>query len=62
MIPTEFEPSKPKSKRPQTHALDCAATGIGHSVRRFLCYILREKNYCSTVKMETTGSSRKFEV
>ena len=60
--PTGFEPAKPASKRPQTHTLDRAATGIGHSVRLLLCYVLRDKSYCSTVKMETTGSSRKFEV
>ena len=24
-----FEPAIPASERPQTHALDCAATGIG---------------------------------
>jgi len=26
----EFEPAIPKSERPQTHALDRAATGIGN--------------------------------
>ena len=29
MPPPEFEPAIPASERPQTHALDCAATGIG---------------------------------
>jgi hypothetical protein len=62
MIPMGFEPAKPASQRLQTHALDRAATRIRHSVRLLLCYILREKSYCSTVKMEATGSSRKFEV
>jgi hypothetical protein len=28
-----FEPSIPDSERPQTHALDRAATGIGHDVK-----------------------------
>jgi hypothetical protein len=31
MPPKGFEPAIPASKRPQTHALDCAATGIGYS-------------------------------
>jgi hypothetical protein len=29
MPPAEFEPAIPASSRPQTHALDRAATGIG---------------------------------
>jgi len=29
MPPAGFEPAIPASKRPQTHALDRAATGIG---------------------------------
>jgi hypothetical protein len=29
MPPAEFEPAIPASKRPQTHALDRSATGIG---------------------------------
>jgi hypothetical protein len=32
MPPVGFEPTIPTSERPQTHVLDCAATGIG------LCY------------------------
>ena len=31
-LPTEFEPAIPASERPQTHALDSAATGIGEGV------------------------------
>jgi len=27
--PAGFEPAVPASERPETHALDCAATGIG---------------------------------
>jgi len=30
--PAEFEPAIPASERPQTHTLDCAATGIGQPV------------------------------
>ena len=29
MPPARFEPAIPASERPQTHALDCAATEIG---------------------------------
>ena len=29
MLPAGFEPAFPASQRPQTHALDRAATGIG---------------------------------
>jgi len=29
MTPTGFEPAIPASERPQTHALDRTATGIG---------------------------------
>jgi hypothetical protein len=31
MPPEEFEPAIPAGERPLTHALDCAATGIGAS-------------------------------
>jgi hypothetical protein len=31
MPPVGFEPIIPASEWPQTHALDCAATGIGHA-------------------------------
>jgi hypothetical protein len=30
MLPQGFEPAIPASERPQTHALDRTATGIGH--------------------------------
>jgi len=30
MTPAEFEPAIPASQRPQNHALDRAATGVGH--------------------------------
>jgi hypothetical protein len=29
MPPAGFEPAIPTCERPQTHALDCAATGVG---------------------------------
>jgi hypothetical protein len=29
LVPPEFEPAIPASEWPQTHALDCAAAGIG---------------------------------
>jgi hypothetical protein len=29
MLQAGFEPAIPASERPQTHALDCAASGIG---------------------------------
>jgi hypothetical protein len=32
MPPAGFEPTIPASKRPQTHALDRAATGIGTDI------------------------------
>jgi hypothetical protein len=32
MSPPGFEPAIPAGERPQTHALDRAATGIGHHV------------------------------
>jgi hypothetical protein len=33
MLPAGFEPLIPVNERPQTHALDGAATGIGSKVR-----------------------------
>ena len=39
MPPVGFEPAIPASKRPHTHALDCAATGIGY----YKVYIKRDK-------------------
>ena len=35
MLPAGFEPAIPASERPQTHALDCTATGIGQNME---CY------------------------
>jgi hypothetical protein len=32
MLPAGFEPAAPASDRPQTHALERAATGIGFSL------------------------------
>jgi len=36
MPPAGFESEFPTDERPQTHALDCEATGIGFSVCRSL--------------------------
>jgi len=36
MPPAGFEPTIPASERPQTHALDCAATGTGIQNKRQL--------------------------
>jgi len=33
MLPAEFEPTIPPSTRPQTHALDRAATGMGNNIQ-----------------------------
>jgi hypothetical protein len=41
MPPVGFEPTIPASKRPQTHALDSAATGIGY----VYCYLLLCSSY-----------------
>jgi hypothetical protein len=38
MPPAGFEPTTPTSKRPQTHALDRAATGIGKNILTPLQY------------------------
>ena len=40
MPPTEFEPTIPASGRPQTYALDRAATGTGHSHIGYPTFIL----------------------
>jgi hypothetical protein len=36
MPPAGFEPTIPVSERPQTHALDRAATGIGVNLHKFI--------------------------
>jgi hypothetical protein len=38
MLPGGFEPAIPASERPQTHALDRAATGIGSAIYTVLYY------------------------
>ena len=42
--PEEFEPAVPASERPQAHALDCAATGIGRGSilldKNWICFVL----------------------
>jgi len=48
MPPPGFEPTIPASKRPQTHALDRAATGVGHvnvNDLIFLCNSLYSPSY-----------------
>jgi hypothetical protein len=39
MLPAGFEPAIPARERQETHALDCAATGIGMFLRYFDFYI-----------------------
>jgi hypothetical protein len=39
MAPAGFEPAIPASDRPQTYALESAATGIG-------CYVEHAKKFC----------------
>ena len=55
MLPTGFEPTIPGRKRPQTHALDRAATAIGGQ-ENFLCEIwkwrvLNRRGNCSVICM-----------
>jgi hypothetical protein len=40
MLPAGFEPTIPKSERPQTQALDRAATEIGKDVFVFQMYVV----------------------
>jgi hypothetical protein len=50
MSPVGFEPSIPESERPQTYALDCAATGIGfswkYSLISFILYSFNDALNC----------------
>jgi hypothetical protein len=41
MPPPGFEPAIPASERPQTHALDCAATGIGYNKLIIIIIIIK---------------------
>jgi hypothetical protein len=53
-----FEPATPATKRPQTYALDRAATGIGHK-----CYtsqdwsVLQSTKTCEDVNIRVTSLS-----
>ena len=40
MPPTGFEPTIPPGERPQTHALDRAATGTGTEALRYVANVL----------------------
>jgi hypothetical protein len=40
-----FKPVIPASERPQTHALDCLATGIGHLIMEDT-YFIKQVGYC----------------
>jgi len=37
--PVGFEPAIPANERPQTHALDCAAIGMGCNAFSLLMYV-----------------------
>jgi hypothetical protein len=43
--PAGFEPSVPRSKRPQTYALDRAATGIGNCVLAKCIFRFRRRKH-----------------
>jgi hypothetical protein len=56
MPPTGFEPASPANERPQTHALDCAATEIGTTIIRpdkYNCkiYVTRHRQGVSISKV-----------
>jgi hypothetical protein len=40
MLSAGLEPTTPTSERPQTHALDSATTGIGHTIQYIACATL----------------------
>jgi hypothetical protein len=51
MAPAGFELANPESEKPQTYALDCAATGIGKE------YPENELNLCAKVSIfESSGT------
>jgi len=51
MLPVGFEPTIPGSERPQTHALDRAATGTG------TCLLCAEINYTVPDNIAAVGSA-----
>ena len=58
MPQAEFEPTIPVSERPQTHALDRAATGIGHV--RICSWIIRklQAHYLITLRIKFKNCER----
>jgi hypothetical protein len=48
--PAVFEPTIPASERPQTHALDRTATGIGFVTTRSSCYACSKRLRFATVR------------
>jgi hypothetical protein len=67
MSPAGFEPKLPASERPQTHALDRAARGIGKAYVQYCLYQLWEfflwflhrifRNRCYVVSLNVTMSA-----
>jgi hypothetical protein len=45
MLLAVFEPTIPANERPRTHALDCAAAGIG--ILHFISATLLQESYCN---------------
>jgi hypothetical protein len=66
MPPAGFEPAIPASERPQTHALDRAATVIGlikeHSLHRSFCTHKTTYVVYVTLRSAVTGYDRPFSV
>ena len=66
MLPVGFKPTIPTSERPQTHALDRAATGTGTSssigAQKSQCYtvIMPRKEMYTTVIMEHNYNCTNF--
>jgi hypothetical protein len=50
MPPAGFEPVIPAGDRPQTHALDRSATGIGHSISQHTEFCCRRKYFMQGFK------------
>jgi len=55
MLPAGFKPTIPASERPQTHALDCASTGIGFKINVDPNFLLTS---CSEITRYATGTKR----
>ena len=50
MPPAGFEPVIPASERPQSHALDRAATGIGTNIIIIAIIIISEQTYIKEIE------------